>query len=302
MVSQRRLSLPLGSMAGKPVVTHLKSFLPVSLSLSLFRNPESPWSLILILIPFSLFLSLSVHKYGKPVITRSFILVSPLSLFLSLSCSIYLCLSLYLSTIFWLSPLTHPPPPAPAPPHQITYRWTRSILLPNRMTAQLETEWEQRQNGRSRSTIKQEQMTSTDEDNGASPATTPRVLAAVTAALERLVSRNNSLAASEDATEPRRRPSLPANGPLDVFRAARVPSISVGSYLERLYQYADCSPSCFVLGFVYMDRLAHQHPSSLVLSVNVHRLILASIVVASKVLDDVYVASSSSSSWSPSSG
>lgn len=123
------------------------------------------------------------------------------------------------------------------------------------------------------------------EDAGG-PAATPRVLVALTVALERLVARNDELAAALEE-ERRRRTKPAARGALDVFRAARVPSISVGRYLERLYQYSDCSPSCFVVGFAYMDRLAHRHPSSLLLSVNVHRLLLASLLVASKVLDDV---------------
>ncbi|CAA6656546.1 unnamed protein product [Spirodela intermedia] len=122
-------------------------------------------------------------------------------------------------------------------------------------------------------------------EDAVGPAATPRVLVALTVALERLVARNDELAAALEE-ERRRRTKPAARGALDVFRAARVPSISVGRYLERLYQYSDCSPSCFVVGFAYMDRLAHRHPSSLLLSVNVHRLLLASLLVASKVLDD----------------
>ena len=38
------------------------------------------------------------------------------------------------------------------------------------------------------------------------------------------------------------------------FCALTPPAISVRSYLERIGQYADCSPGCFVLSMVYIDR------------------------------------------------
>lgn len=118
---------------------------------------------------------------------------------------------------------------------------------------------------------------------------TPRVLAAVTAALDRLVERNEGIAAAEPAEEGEEGEGMaaPLGGALDGFRGVRAPSISVGRYLERIYRYTRCSPSCFVVGFAYVDRLAHRHPSSLIAPVNVHRLILTSVMVASKVLDDV---------------
>ena len=66
----------------------------------------------------------------------------------------------------------------------------------------------------------------------------------------------------------------------------RAPNISIPKYLERIYKYTNCSPSGFVVGYVYIDRLAHKHPYSLIISLNVHRLLVASVMVASKVLDD----------------
>ncbi|XP_078447731.1 cyclin-U1-1-like [Wolffia australiana] len=127
-----------------------------------------------------------------------------------------------------------------------------------------------------------------EEDSEGSPATPPRLLAALTAALERLIRRNEALTEAITVGEGRGCHYLSFGGNLDLFRAARVPSISVGRYLERLYQYAECSPSCFVLGFAYIDRLAHRHPFAFLVSLNVHRLILTSVMVASKVLDDVH--------------
>ena len=74
---------------------------------------------------------------------------------------------------------------------------------------------------------------------------------------------------------------------LNAFHGVRAPSISIAKYLERLYKYSSCSPSCFVVGYVYIDRLLHKYPDSLLVSINVHRLLVTSIMVASKMLDDV---------------
>lgn len=74
---------------------------------------------------------------------------------------------------------------------------------------------------------------------------------------------------------------------LKVFHGVRAPNITIEKYLERLYKYTDCSPSCFVVGYVYIDRLLHRHPEMLVNSLNVHRLLVTSLLVASKMLDDV---------------
>ncbi|KAL5865112.1 hypothetical protein ACOSQ3_002626 [Xanthoceras sorbifolium] len=53
---------------------------------------------------------------------------------------------------------------------------------------------------------------------------------------------------------------------LNAFHGVRAPSISIPKYLERIYKYTNCSPSCFVVGYVYIDRLSHRHPDSLVVS------------------------------------
>lgn len=74
---------------------------------------------------------------------------------------------------------------------------------------------------------------------------------------------------------------------LDVFHGARPPNISIIKYMERIYKYTNCSPSCFVVGYVYIDRLLHKYPHSLVVSLNVHRLLVTAVMLAAKMLDDV---------------
>ncbi|KAK9133568.1 hypothetical protein Scep_013096 [Stephania cephalantha] len=121
---------------------------------------------------------------------------------------------------------------------------------------------------------------SQDTTEAAAAASTPRVLTVLSFVLERLVARNDTLTAAAAAAAEK--------SGLKVFHGVRAPSISIPKYLERIYKYTNCSPSCFVVGYVYIDRLLHKYPDSLLVSLNVHRLLVTSVMVASKVLDDVH--------------
>ncbi|XP_008230100.1 PREDICTED: cyclin-U1-1 [Prunus mume] len=117
----------------------------------------------------------------------------------------------------------------------------------------------------------------------------PRVLTILSFVLEKLIARNNTLADGlSQQLDGQSCGSAEIGKSLNVFHGVRAPSISIPKYLERLYKYTDCSPSCFVVGYVYIDRLLHKHPDSLVLSLNVHRLLVTSVMIASKMLDDVH--------------
>ncbi|KAL0001742.1 hypothetical protein SO802_015523 [Lithocarpus litseifolius] len=116
---------------------------------------------------------------------------------------------------------------------------------------------------------------------------TPRVLTILSSVLEKLVARNDQLrdCLSQQLDELSLSSALLGKS-FNAFHGVRAPNISIPKYLERLYKYTDCSPSCFVVGYVYIDRLVHRHPDSLVISLNVHRLLVTSVMVASKMLDD----------------
>lgn len=75
---------------------------------------------------------------------------------------------------------------------------------------------------------------------------------------------------------------------LTVFHGQRAPAISVEQYVERIFKYANCSPSCFVVAYAYLDRFIHQQPGIPITSLNVHRLLITSVMVAAKFLDDSY--------------
>lgn len=115
-------------------------------------------------------------------------------------------------------------------------------------------------------------------DEAASERETPKVLSVLAAVLDRLVARNEQLSSAPSQRGKK----------LTIFHGLRAPNISIAKYLERIFKYTSCSPSCFVVGYVFLDRLIHRQPDLLVTSLNVHRLLVTSILVATKMLDDVH--------------
>ncbi|KAG0553920.1 hypothetical protein KC19_12G049700 [Ceratodon purpureus] len=117
-----------------------------------------------------------------------------------------------------------------------------------------------------------------DDSSVTSEREAPKVLHVLAAVLDRLVARNEQFANA---------PSQQGKK-LTIFHGLRAPSISIAKYLERIFKYTSCSPSCFVVGYVFLDRLIHRQPDLLVTSLNVHRLLVTSVMVATKMLDDVH--------------
>jgi hypothetical protein len=74
---------------------------------------------------------------------------------------------------------------------------------------------------------------------------------------------------------------------ISVFHGLTRPTISIQSYLERIFKYANCSPSCFIVAYVYLDRFAQSQPTLPINSLNVHRLLITSVMVAAKFMDDM---------------
>ena len=72
------------------------------------------------------------------------------------------------------------------------------------------------------------------------------------------------------------------------FDAVKIPKISLDDYIKRIHKYANCSEACYILSFIYLDRLLHKNPSFVLSMKNIHRLILLTTVIAIKYLDDLY--------------
>ncbi|CAD5326609.1 Cyclin-U3-1 [Arabidopsis thaliana] len=72
-----------------------------------------------------------------------------------------------------------------------------------------------------------------------------------------------------------------------VFDGRSPPEISIAHYLDRIFKYSCCSPSCFVIAHIYIDHFLHK-TRALLKPLNVHRLIITTVMLAAKVFDDRY--------------
>lgn len=78
------------------------------------------------------------------------------------------------------------------------------------------------------------------------------------------------------------------NTPVTRFHALRPPQITIKFYLQRIAKYSSCSEECFILALIYIDRLIRRNGKFLVNSLNVHRLVITSVMLGAKFFDDQY--------------
>lgn len=72
--------------------------------------------------------------------------------------------------------------------------------------------------------------------------------------------------------------------PTTMFHGIKAPNMSVKQYMERIHKYTRCSPCCYVMAHIYMDRYFERKGGYLT-SLNVHRLLITTIMVAAKFVD-----------------
>ncbi|XP_040378897.1 cyclin-P1-1 [Oryza brachyantha] len=113
----------------------------------------------------------------------------------------------------------------------------------------------------------------------------PPELDMVACAVQRLVARNDAVAALSGGGEEGAGVGMAA---FEAAKGAPAPRIGVAQYLERVHRYAVLEPECYVVAYAYVDMVAHRRPAAAVDSRNVHRLLLACLLVASKVHDDFH--------------
>ncbi|OEL32974.1 Cyclin-P4-1 [Dichanthelium oligosanthes] len=109
----------------------------------------------------------------------------------------------------------------------------------------------------------------------------PRVVSILSALLQRVAERNDAAAAALTTAEAQQQ------RPVSAFQGLTKPAISIGGYLERIFRFASCSPSCFVVAYIYLDRFLRRRPALAVDSFNVHRLLITSVLTAVKFVDDI---------------
>lgn len=103
---------------------------------------------------------------------------------------------------------------------------------------------------------------------------TPRVLSVVSSVFERSIRKNEKLIKGSKMKDV-----------ITMFHASEVPALSIRRYIERIFKYSRCSPSCFVVAYIYIERFLQRRGICLT-SLNIHRLLITSIMVAAKFMDD----------------
>lgn len=78
------------------------------------------------------------------------------------------------------------------------------------------------------------------------------------------------------------------NKTVTIFHAVRAPDIKIQAYVERIAKYAGCNKDFFIMALIYIDRLIQRNPSYVLTSLNVHRLLMTSLVVACKFSNDFF--------------
>eukprot|EP01133_Synstelium_polycarpum_P007026 gene7026-8168_t len=89
----------------------------------------------------------------------------------------------------------------------------------------------------------------------------------------------NKLTTNGDKIKNDRREFYPPN--------RKPPTICIDAYLARLLKYSPCSKECFVMSLVYIDRFLRQC-DLIVNSMNIHRLVITSLLISTKYLDDIF--------------
>lgn len=110
--------------------------------------------------------------------------------------------------------------------------------------------------------------------------TTPLVISVLASLLERIMARNERIARKCKWVSP-------VFAGTRIFDCDEILDMSIQSFLERIFRYTCVSPPVFVVAYVYIDRLCQLHPHFRISSTNVHRLLITTIMVASKFLEDM---------------
>ncbi|KAH3765157.1 cyclin, N-terminal domain protein [Pelomyxa schiedti] len=85
------------------------------------------------------------------------------------------------------------------------------------------------------------------------------------------------------------RPFVQSSPPQNTaFEAARVPGITLESYIKRLEQYSGCNRTTMVAALVFIDRILEKNPLFFLTEKNAHRLLLSCLVTALKFYEDSF--------------
>lgn len=104
----------------------------------------------------------------------------------------------------------------------------------------------------------------------------PQLLSLLSTLLERSVQKNEKILEASQTKDF-----------ITIFHGLRAPSLSIQQYIDRIFKYSCCSSSCFIVAYVYMERFV-ERKSIFLTSLNIHRLLITSVMVAAKFMDDAF--------------
>lgn len=102
----------------------------------------------------------------------------------------------------------------------------------------------------------------------------PKIFTVLSFVLEKSIQKNEKLLKSSKSK------NMPT-----IFHSSIAPGVSIRQYIERIFKYSNCSTSCLVVAYIYMEKFLQQVGDCLT-SLNVHRLLITSIVLAAKYVED----------------
>ncbi|KAL5566094.1 hypothetical protein UlMin_029258 [Ulmus minor] len=114
-----------------------------------------------------------------------------------------------------------------------------------------------------------------DSDEGRIASQTPQVLSVLASLFERSIGKN------EKQLQASRKEQV-----VSIFHGSKPATLSIREYIERIFKYSNCSTSCFIVAYIYIERFLQKRKGFCLTSLNVHRLLITSVMVAAKFLDD----------------
>ncbi|XP_022769664.1 cyclin-U2-2-like [Durio zibethinus] len=111
-------------------------------------------------------------------------------------------------------------------------------------------------------------------------ANIPLVISVLASLIERTMARNERISKNCKS-------ALTKDFRSRVFDCHETPDMTIQSYLERIFRYTKAGPSVYVVAYVYLDRFCQSNPRFRIDTRNVHRLLIITIMVASKYVEDM---------------
>ncbi|XP_010512385.1 PREDICTED: cyclin-U2-2 [Camelina sativa] len=117
--------------------------------------------------------------------------------------------------------------------------------------------------------------------NNQNNSETPLVISVLSSLIERTLTRNQRISSRRTV------PASSSSSKTQIFDSREIPDMTIQSYLERIFRYTKAGPSVYVVAYVYIDRFCQTNPGFRISLTNVHRLLITTIMIASKYVEDL---------------